>query len=203
MLQSPSNSMSSTGAPRPKHSLAWGEHFRRSALDQLDIPWHEANRLSDDQRRILIPSLQDFQLGESSDGRHGLARAGAYGNRVGDPYYAETMRLFFAEENRHAAYLACYLQIQDEPLIAHSWTDFVFRRVRRLMGLETLLTVLLSVELIAEVYYRAIFNATRCPTLRAICTQTFATRSGTWSFTSSASPSCAKAAGEFASRCTE
>jgi hypothetical protein len=158
-------------SPETVHSLTWGEHFRRNAVDQLDIPWHEASRLSDNERRILIPSLQDFQLGESSDGRHGLARATAYGKRVGDPHYAETMRLFFAEENRHAAYLARYLQIQDEPLIARSWTDFVFRRVRRLMGLETLLTVLLSVELIAEVYYRAIRNATRCPALRAICDQ--------------------------------
>src|SRR5262245_49859980 len=154
-----------------QHSLAWGGHFRRNAVEQRDIPWHEATRLSDDQRRILIPSLQDFQLGESSDGRQGLARAAAYGQRIGDPHYAETMRLFFAEENRHAAYLARYLQIQDEPLIARSWTDFVFRRVRRLMGLETLLTVLLTVELIAEVYYRAIRNATRCPALRAICDQ--------------------------------
>jgi hypothetical protein len=158
-------------SPEISHSLAWGEHFRRNAIDQLDIPWHDAIRLSDDQRRILIRSLQDFQLGENSDGRNGLARAAAYGQRIGDPHYAETMRLFFAEEKRHAAYLARYLQIQDEPLIARSWTDFVFRRVRRLMGLETLLTVLLSVELITEVYYRAIRNATRCPTLRAICDQ--------------------------------
>lgn len=158
-------------SPEVQHSLAWGEHFRRNATEQVDIPWHEAIALSETQRRVLIPSLQDFQLGESSDGRHGLARAAAYGDRVGDPHYAETMRLFFAEENRHAAYLARYLQIQDEPLIARSWTDFVFRRIRRLMGLETLLTVLLSVELIAEVYYRAIQNATRCPALRAICSQ--------------------------------
>jgi hypothetical protein len=158
-------------SPEVGHSLAWGEHFRRNVDRQLEIPWHAAIEFCDAERRALIPSLRDFQLGESSEGRHGLARAAAYGKRIGDPHYAETIRLFFIEENRHAAYLAHYLEIQGAETIGRSWTDFVFRRVRRLMGLETLLTVLLTVELIAEVYYRAIRNATQCPALRRICTQ--------------------------------
>lgn len=153
------------------HSLIWAEHFRTNAEEQLYIPWDDAVPLADEERDILIRSLQDFQLGESSEGRHSLARAAAYGERIGDPHYVKTMGLFFAEENRHAAYLARYLDIQGSPLIGHSWTDFIFRRLRRLMGLETLLTVLLSVELIAEVYYRAIRNATRCPAIRGICAQ--------------------------------
>src|SRR5206468_2670224 len=78
---------------------------------------------------------------------------------------------FFAEENRHAAYLARYLRHHGAEPICRSWTDFVFRRVRRLMGLEVLLSVLLTAELIGEVYYRAIRNATDCPALRAVCSQ--------------------------------
>jgi hypothetical protein len=79
--------------------------------------------------------------------------------------------LFFAEENRHASYLARYLRLNGAELIGRSWTDFVFRRVRRLMGLQTLLTVLLTAELIGEVYYRAVRSATNCPALRAFCSQ--------------------------------
>jgi hypothetical protein len=120
---------------------------------------------------VLLPSLQDFQLGESSEGRHGQARAAGYAARVGDPHYAEAVRLFFAEENRHAAYLARFLACHGVEPIGRSWTDCVFRRVRRLMGLELLLTVLLTAELIGEVYYRAVRDATRCPALRAICSQ--------------------------------
>lgn len=151
------------------YSRWWCEHFRRSAGREPAIPWEAVADLTGEQRRVLLPSLQDFQLGESSEGRHGRARAAAYANRVGDPHYAEAVRLFFAEENRHAAYLARYLHRHGVEPIGRSWTDFLFRRARRLMGLELLLTVLLTAELIGEVYYRAIRAATGCPMLRAIC----------------------------------
>jgi hypothetical protein len=149
----------------------WCDHFVRNETRQLDIPWERAATLTDESRAVLIPSLQDFQLGESSEGRHGRARAAAYADRIGDPHYAEAVRLFFAEENRHAAYLARYLELHGVKPIGRSWTDFIFRRVRRLMGLELLLTVLLTAELIGEVYYRAVRAATGCPVLRAICSQ--------------------------------
>ena len=153
------------------NSLWWCEHFRQNADRQRAIPWDAVLTLSECQRRILLPSLQDFQLGESSEGIHGRTRAAAYAARVGDPHYAEAVRLFFAEENRHAVYLARYLALHGVEPIGRSWTDFVFRRVRRLMGLELLLTVLLTAELIGEVYYQAVRAATGCPVLRAICSQ--------------------------------
>ena len=154
-----------------ENSAWWCAHFRRNVDRQRSIPWEDVASLLDEQRRVLMPSLQDFQLGESSEGRHGQARAATYATRVGDPYYAEAVRLFFAEENRHAAYLARYLGSHGVESIGRSWTDFLFRRVRRLMGLELLLTVLLTAELIGEVYYRAVRAATGCPALRAICAQ--------------------------------
>ena len=154
-----------------KSSAWWCEHFRRNVGRQRPIPWDAVAELLDEQRRVLLPSLQDFQLGESSEGRHGQARAAAYAARVGDPHYAEAVRLFFAEENRHAAYLARYLGAHGVALIGRSWTDFLFRRIRRLLGLELLITILLTAELIGEVYYRAVRAATGCPVLRAICAQ--------------------------------
>ena len=119
------------------HSVRWCDHFLGNADRQLPIPWDAGCGLSEQQRAALIPSLQDFQLGESSEGKHGLARAAAYGRRIGDPHYAEAVRLFFAEENRHAAYLARYLALAGTTTIGRSWTDFVFRRVRRLFGLRS------------------------------------------------------------------
>jgi hypothetical protein len=154
-----------------RNSAWWRDYFEAYMSRQRHIPWDELRPLAGRERCVLVPSLQDFQLGESSEGRHGMVRATAYGKRVGDPHYAEALRLFFAEENRHAAYLAQYLRLNGADLIGRSWTDFVFRRVRRLMGLETLLTVLLTAELIGEVYYRAVRSATPCPALRSICTQ--------------------------------
>jgi hypothetical protein len=154
-----------------ENSAWWCEHFRRNVGRQRSIPWDAVAGLTDEQRQVLLPSLQDFQLGESSEGRHGQARATAYADRIGDPFYAKAVRLFFAEENRHAAYLARYLGLHGVEPIGRSWTDFLFRRVRRLMGLELLLTVLLTAELIGEVYYRAVRAAIGCPALRAVCAQ--------------------------------
>src|SRR4051812_35772146 len=85
-----------------EHSAWWCEHFRGNVDRQIAIPWDRAAPLNDVERAVLVPSLQDFQLGESSEGRHGQARAKAYAERIGDPDYAEAVRLFFAEENRHA-----------------------------------------------------------------------------------------------------
>jgi hypothetical protein len=49
------------------------------------------------------------------------------------------------------------------------WTDRVFRRVRRLAGLEHYLYVLISAELIGIVYYRALEAATDCRRLVGLC----------------------------------
>jgi hypothetical protein len=153
-----------------ENSLYWSRHFRENALHQIAIPW-DRPQLPIPHRDILIRSIQDFQLGESSEGKHGKARAKSYAERVGDPHYLEAMSLFFDEENRHAAYLERFMALHDAEPIRHSWTDFIFRRLRRMMGLELLITALLTAELIGEVYYRALFNATECPTLRRLCTQ--------------------------------
>ncbi len=153
------------------NSLHWCAHFLANVDRQLPIPWARGVHIAEPARSILIRSLQDFQLGESSEGRHGRARAEAYARRIGDAHYGEAVRLFFAEEGRHAAYLARFLKHAGADVIGHSWTDFVFRRARRLLGLETLLVLLLTAELIGEVYYRAIRSASDCPVLRAICAQ--------------------------------
>jgi hypothetical protein len=51
----------------------------------------------------------------------------------------------------------------------HHWTDRVFRRTAKLAELEFALGVLLTAELIGNVYYRALENATECQRLRLLC----------------------------------
>ena len=157
--------------PAAEHSQRWHLHFEENAKRRLAIPWELGALLTEEERKAVIPSLQDMQLGESSEGKHGLHLASLYSKRIGDPTYADALRLFFAEENGHSAHLKRYLEMAGEPLVQRSWTDFVFRRLRRTMGLETLITVLLTAELIGMVCYRAFREATKCEVLRKICTQ--------------------------------
>src|SRR5258708_6928606 len=63
------------------------------------------------------------------------------------------------------------MQSQNIPLISHHWADTIFRKLRGLAGLELSLTILVTAEIIAVPYYRALREATGSLTLRNICTR--------------------------------
>ena len=55
----------------------WCKYFQDYPSRQRAIPWDDVRPLTGKLRRVLLRSLQDFQLGESSEGRHGkVARRG-------------------------------------------------------------------------------------------------------------------------------
>jgi hypothetical protein len=117
--------------------------------DRCDIP--------DRERPPLIESIRRFQLGESGDGEQLLAKAA----RAGDPQYLRAAALFVAEEQQHAALLMRLLDyLGGQPMQTH-WSDAVFVRLRRLMGLRTELMVLTVAEVVALSYYGGL--ATRGP----------------------------------------
>ena len=133
--------------------VAWVDHFEQNkavhaevdaaiAFDgQCDIP--------DSVRPPLIESIRRFQLGESGDGEQLLGKA----ERAGDPDYLRAAQLFVAEEQQHAALLMRLLgYLGGQPMQTH-WSDAVFVRLRRLMGLRTELMVLTVAEVVALSYY--------------------------------------------------
>ena len=85
------------------------------------------------------------------------------------------MRLFIAEEQRHARDLGRFLTINGIPLVRTTITDRVFRRLRHLVGgLEMSIAVLITAEIIAKVYYAALQEATGSAVLRRLCDQILA-----------------------------
>jgi hypothetical protein len=99
----------------------------------------------------VVRSLQRFQVGESGDGANLAAKA----SLGGDESYAEAVRLFIAEEQNHARLLAALLAAADAPVISSHWSDAVFTRLRRALGLRLELMVLFVAEFIALSYYQA------------------------------------------------
>ena len=160
-----------TAAPVRWSSARWSAYFQANARSLLDIPWDEPVGLTEAERATIGRSVQDFQLGESSDGHNLLRAARAYAERSGDPAYPEAIRLFIGEEQRHARDLGRFLTKAGIPVLARSWTDTVFRWLRHRAGLELFLTVLLTAEMIGKVYYKALRKATGCPLLRRLCEQ--------------------------------
>lgn len=155
----------------PWSSRQWCAYFRANATRLLELPWQLAPAMSPDEKATVAASLQDFQLGEQSEGRHLLRRAAAHAARVGDPHYEEAVALFIAEEQRHARDLGRVLSHEGIPLLQRSRLDGVFRLLRRLAGLELMLVVLLTAEAIGMVYYLAIRRASRSALLRRLCDQ--------------------------------
>ena len=154
-----------------RHSHAWHAYFELNKTRLLDIPWHLGAGLTHDDRAAVIASLQEFQLGESSEGENLRRLAEEEASARADPLYAVAMRLFIAEEHRHADTMGRFLDLAGEPRLTASSGDFIFRRLRRSMGLETMIVVLLTAEIIAKVYYRALYFASESVVLRRICSQ--------------------------------
>jgi hypothetical protein len=89
---------------------AWLNYFNLNKTAARNIPLGLGADLPADEAPIVVWSLQEFQIGESSDGAH-LRAAAAWAARHDDEELAGAMALFIAEEQRHAAELTRFLTL--------------------------------------------------------------------------------------------
>src|SRR5215208_2215558 len=146
----------------------WVEHFEQNdavhAETDAAIDFDGQCQISDAVRGPLIASVRRFQLGESGDGLQLLRKAA----KSGDPGYLRAAELFVAEEQQHAALLLHLLgYFRGKPMRRH-WSDTVFVRLRRLMGLRTELMVLSVAEVVALSYYGGLANSGPDAVTRAV-----------------------------------
>jgi hypothetical protein len=147
----------------------WLNHFEYHADHPRRMPEGVPNVLTVMERRLIAPSIATFQLGEQSSGSNLLRAAYHFAQEHSAPEVARITELLIREEQQHAALLKGFMAAHGIPARHHHWTDRVFRRVRRQAGLELSLGVLLTAELIGNVYYRAMETATECQRLRLLC----------------------------------
>ena len=148
----------------------WVDHFSRSATQQR-VDWNLVPAITAEERRNVLRSLQAWQLGETSDGAHLLRAATRYAEDIGDPEYPHAVRLFIAEEQKHGRHLGRYLDAIGEPRLTADWGDTLFRRVRYFNTSMELWTIaVITVESAAQIFYRALRDATGCELLTQICT---------------------------------
>ena len=153
-------------------SREWLEYYKENGESLLNIPWEIGRDLTDTERSAIAASVQAFQVGESSEGRHLYSYAKQYAEKSGDHDYLAAIKLFIAEEHRHSRDLAHFLRQNDIPTIKTTLADRVFRKLRKLLGsLEISIAVLITAEIIAKVYYTALQQATNSAVLRALCDQ--------------------------------
>ena len=144
--------------------MNWLTYFQQNRANRRTIPWGRGIHVEPDLREPLIHSLQRFQIGETGNGTRLLAGAAA----TGDAGYREAITLFIQEEHEHARLLERILRSLDADLLTNHWSDTCFVAVRHLMGYQMELVVLLSAEMIAKRYYRALYEGTHDAVLRAV-----------------------------------
>jgi hypothetical protein len=149
-------------------SRSWHDYFEYGN-PHSPLPWEDPYMLTPAERQAVAASMQQFQLGEGSDGKRLLRSGWDHGRQTSDPYYAAALSLFVREEQRHSAYLARFMDREHIPRLAAHWLDQCFRKLRGLAGLELSVRVLVAAEIIAVPYYRALGTATQSPLLKAVC----------------------------------
>ncbi|HXY75918.1 MAG TPA: hypothetical protein VEH54_03350 [Steroidobacteraceae bacterium] len=153
----------------PDDLRIWLNHFEYHAQQPRRAPPGLSDLLSPEEGQLIATSIATFQLGEQSGGGTLQRAAERFAQSHGIPSLVRITELFIREEQRHAALLRSFMEDHAIPLKSHDWTDRVFRRVRRLAGLELYMYVLITAELIGNVYYRALESATDCQRLKVLC----------------------------------
>jgi hypothetical protein len=149
----------------------WITYFEHNAANQMVMAWHDDYRLTNDERARVTASVQQFQLGESSEGHHVLSLARQYVEASGDDQYLPALQLFVKEEQRHSQYLARFMETAGISLAQSDPVDGVFRFLRHAFNLELSIMAMLTAEIIAVPYYKSLHDATESPLLRQICRQ--------------------------------
>jgi hypothetical protein len=145
----------------------WKKYFEHNSSHFKHIQWDEADILSAEEKNVITKSLQQFQEGENSEGKHLFH----FAKSLNDPDYLDAIRLFIKEEQTHALVLGKFMNKHSISKSKGHWVDGVFRWVRKLFGLENSIVVLVTAEIISKVYYDALKNATGSVILRQLCDQ--------------------------------
>jgi hypothetical protein len=147
----------------------WHQHFLRNRGAAHAFPWSESPHLTAAERRLVARSIQQFQLGEWARGRGLMCRAAAHPALAADLAFLPALQLFIAEEQEHSHLLGRFLDREHIPRLQAHWIDGVFRRLRKLAGMELCAMVLVTAETLAIPFYQALRDATHSTLLRAMC----------------------------------
>jgi hypothetical protein len=151
-------------------SQQWIDYFHINSIKQR-VDWTIIPSLTRKEKENILHSMQAWQLGETSDGKHLLAASKKYADKIGDPYYCEAVKLFIKEEQKHGNNLGRYLDLIKEKRIRKNWGDTLFRKVRYFNTSMELWTIaVITVESTAQVFYQSVKAATGCTLLKQICT---------------------------------
>ena len=146
---------------------SWRKYFEENQSHFSNIDWKEDDILTMEEKNIIAGSIAQFQKGENSEGKHLFNHA----KKHPDPEDQECIKLFIREEQMHARVLGKFMDKNNIPKIKKHWVDGIFRSLRKIACMENTIIVLLTAEIIAKIYYKALMHATSSALLQSICKQ--------------------------------
>lgn len=147
----------------------WIDHFEANTRlnHELQLPTAPC-ALPDAVRIALAKSIATFQLGESGGGTRLRRYTRSIASLENLKGYQRAVDLFVAEEQSHAALLARTVTHLRGTLLQKQWTNSIFRWLRDLVNLEFNIQVLLTAELIAEVYFGLLSRRCTDPVVQTV-----------------------------------
>jgi hypothetical protein len=150
-------------------SSYWCNHFKKNAQKRR-VNWFTQPNITQKEKEKILYSLKAWQLGETSDGSHLLAASKKFAKKHNDPLYVEAVEWFIREEQKHGNNLGRYIDMIGEKRVKQDWGDTIFRKVRYWNTSMELWTItVIIVESAAQVFYKALHDATSCKLLKSIC----------------------------------
>ncbi|MEQ1505549.1 MAG: ferritin-like domain-containing protein [Myxococcota bacterium] len=148
----------------------WLAHFDRNRSRPLPDPTVGLDQLPEDLRSVLAASLAKFQRGETGEGRI-ANEVRRIGWRAIDDRYVAALKLFVAEEGRHARILGLAVRALDGAPAPSAWSGRLFEVGRRALDPRFELVALLGAEVAAIAAYQAMVDTLPACGLRDALTQ--------------------------------
>ncbi len=148
---------------------AWRAHFEESATRPRPVI-DSAEGIPEEARAAVAAAMARFQLGETGEGRiaHEIDRVHL---RTIDDDYRAALKLFVAEEGRHARILGDAVRALGGRRVDKSASQSAFTHGRRLLGVRTKLLALLTAEVVGIGFYETAASRLGDGPLRAALTQ--------------------------------
>ena len=146
----------------------WLTHFDQNREDRPEPDWAAPVTLPDDVVRMLVRSLEQFQLGDGG-GPASLIAWNAETFRSSSEAMRRLVDLWFEEEKEHSRLLLQAVQRFGGTPISGHWSFTVFCWARRLFGVRSELTILLLTEIVSTTYYRLMRRHAQDLAVKAMC----------------------------------
>ncbi len=146
----------------------WVRHFERNKRNRPEPDWDVATRISPGIVNALLPSLEQFELGDGG-GPACLIAFDAEAFRSCTRNVQRVVDAWFEEEKGHARLLGRAVDRFGGKHIKTHWSFSAFCAVRRFLGVRFELETLLLTEIVSSAYYRVLKRNVEDRPLKEMC----------------------------------